>query len=63
MTTTNEATIWCVTGPLATEGRKYKSAKAAYRAADRLDTQYGASRHFVTRGNSIELIGGQWVAL
>ena len=52
--------IYRVNGP--GEGLTYKSAKAAYRAADRLDSQYGASRHTVTRGTSIELIGGQWIA-
>ncbi len=38
---------YAVYGPLAKSGRGYATRGAAWRAIDRLDAEYGASRHYL----------------
>lgn len=40
-------TYYTVEGPYARKGYRYATRKAARRAADRMDTRYGAYRHFI----------------
>lgn len=48
--------MYIVTGPLVPYGRKVKDLKAAVRAKDKLDGQYGASRHTYTKVEICETI-------